>query len=201
MGAGRFDRLRPSLSRGQDTMISAQLSVCVLMLGVAAAPLELLSAQASGGATNTMKVTIGSGPDRGIHTIELGARNPDGQASCSVLSRADRQPGSYVNGHFYPELNNKPGLMEAVTAFNVGTNGSTTEASFAVTFIAGTGANMTLRAYEAESRPTRPAKGKVVSATFARTGATATARVEGETAEGVTITMEMTCRAVTDRMP
>jgi hypothetical protein len=93
---------------------------------------------------------------------------------------------------------NTPGLMEAVTAFNAGPDGRTNEASFAVSFVSGTGANMTMRAYEAESRPTRPPKGRA-SATFARTGSGATARVEGETAEGVKITMEVTCNAVTDR--
>jgi hypothetical protein len=95
-------------------------------------------------------------------------------------------------------MNDKPGLMEAVTAFNVGTNGSTAEASFAVTFLSGKGADMTMRAYEAESRQTRPPKGRA-SATLTRSGSDATARVDGETAEGVKVTLEITCKAVTDR--
>jgi hypothetical protein len=179
-------------------MLAGCPSVLVLMVAVAFAPLAILSAQASGGATNTMKITISSGPDRGTHTVELGPKDKDGQSTCTVLPRADRQAGSYFNGHFYPEMTNKPGLMEAVTAFNVGPNGSTNEASFAVSFLSGTGANMTMRAYEAESRPTRPPKGRA-SATFARTGSGVTARIEGETAEGVKVTMEVTCKAVTDR--
>jgi hypothetical protein len=145
-----------------------------------------------------MKVTIATGPDRGTHTVSLGLKDSNGQATCSVLPRADRQAGSYFNGHFYPEMNNKPGLMEAVTAFNVGPGGSTSEASFAVTFVSGTGASMTLRAYEAETRPTRPRKGRA-SATFARAGAGATATVEGETTDGVKVTIDITCKAVTDR--
>jgi hypothetical protein len=179
-------------------MLAASPSVSVVLLAIAVAPLAMLSAQASGGATNTMKITISSGPDRGTHTVELGSTNVDGQGTCTVLPRADRQAGSYFNGHFYPGMANTPGLMEAVTAFNAGPDGRTNEASFAVSFVSGTGANMTMRAYEAESRPTRPPKGRA-SATFARTGSGATARVEGETAEGVKITMEVTCNAVTDR--
>jgi hypothetical protein len=167
------------------------------MLILAIAPHAVLSAQPAG-AANTMRITISSGPDRGTHTVEVGAKNPDGQSTCSVLPRADRQAGSYFNGHFYPDLQNKPGLMEAVTAFNVGPSGSTSEASFAITFVSGTGANMSLRAYEAETRPTQPRKGRAL-ATFGRTGSGATARVEGETAEGVKVTLEVTCRAVTDR--
>jgi hypothetical protein len=179
-------------------MLAACPPVFAFMLAVAVAPLATLSAQAGGRATNTMKITISSGPDSGTHTVELGPRTNDGQSTCTVLPRADRQAGSYFNGHFYPEMDNKPGLMEAVTAFNVGPNGSTNEASFAVSFLSGTGASMTMRAYEAESRPTLPPKGRA-SAKFARTGSGATARVEGETAEGVKVTMEVTCMAVTDR--
>lgn len=179
-------------------MSVASRPVFVVMLAVAVAPVPMLSAQASGGAANAMKITISSGPDRGTHTLALGPKTQDGQSTCIVMPRADRQAGSYFNGHFYPEMNNKPGLMEAVTAFNVGPNGSTSEASFVVSFVSGTGANMTIRAYEAEARPTRPATGKA-SATFARTGSGATARVEGETAEGVKVTMEITCKAVSDR--
>jgi hypothetical protein len=166
----------------------------ILILLLALATYAALSAQAS----NTAKISISSGPDRGVRAVELGSKNSNGEPTCSVLPRADRQAGNYFNGHFYPDLGNKPGLMEVVTAFNVGTGGSTNEASFAVTFVAGTGANMTLRAYEAETRPTRPAKGKA-SATFARVASGATAKVEGETAEGVKVTIEITCAAVANR--
>lgn len=182
----------------EDEMLAACRILLVSVLAFAATPLAMLSAQTSGGATNTVTITISSGPDRGTHTVELGPKNKDGQSTCSVLPRADRQAGSYFNGHFYPEMNDKPGLMEAVTAFNVGPNGSTNEASLVVSFLSGTGANMTIRAYEAESRPTQPPKGRA-SATFARSGNGVTARVEGETAEGVKVTMEFTCKAVTDR--
>jgi hypothetical protein len=171
--------------------------VLPIAIAIVLAPVPL-SSQTSGGARNTMKVTISSGPDRGVHTVELGSKNTNGESTCSVLPRADRQPGSYFNGHFYPEMNGKPGLMEAVTAFNAGPNGRTDEASFAVTFVIGTGANTTMRAYEAESRPTRPRKGRA-AATFSRTGSGATARVEGETAEGVKVVMEIACNAVSDR--
>jgi hypothetical protein len=170
------------------------LSTCALMLTVAVAPLGMLSAQVTDGTTNAMRITIDSGPDRGTHTVELGANDINGQSTCSVLPRADQQAGIYFNGHFYPELTDGPGLMEAVTAFNVGPNGSTNEASFVVSFLSGTGADMTMRAYEAESRPSLPAKGRA-SATFVRTGSGVTARVEGETAEGVSVTMEVTCAA------
>jgi hypothetical protein len=170
------------------------LSTCALMLTVAVAPLGMLSAQVTDGTTNRMQITIDSGPDRGTHTVELGANDINGQSTCSVLPRADQQAGIYFNGHFYPELTDGPGLMEAVTAFNVGPNGSTNEASFVVSFLSGTGADMTMRAYEAESRPSLPAKGRA-SATFVRTGSGVTARVEGETAEGMSVTMEVTCAA------
>jgi hypothetical protein len=164
------------------------------LLTVAVAPLGMLSAQVSDGTMNTMKITIDSGPDRGTHTVELGAKGIMGQSTCSVLPRADREAGSYFNGNFYPEMTDGPGLMEAVTAFNVGPDGSTNQASFVVTFLSGTGADMTMRAYEGESRPSRPAKGRA-SATFVRTGSGATARIQGETAEGVSVTMEVSCPA------
>ena len=179
-------------------MLPAGRTIVLCTIAASLYPVATLSAQAGGGAANTMKITIASGPDRGTHTVELGAKS-NGQNTCSVMPRADRQAGSYFNGHFYPEMNEKPGLMEAVTAFNVGPNGSTNEASFAVTFLSGTGANMTMRAYEAEARPSFPPKGRA-SATFAKTSSGATARVEGETAEGVKVTLEIACNAVSDRL-
>ena len=179
-------------------MLPAGRTIVLCTIAASLCPVAALSAQAGGGAANTMKVTIASGPDRGTHTVELGAKS-NGQNTCSVMPRADRQAGSYFNGHFYPEMNDKPGLMEAVTAFNVGPNGSTNEASFAVTFLSGKGADMTMRAYEAETRPGFAAKGRV-SATFAKSGGGATARVEGETAEGVKVTLEIACKAVSDQL-
>ena len=169
-------------------------SAFALLLLITLGPLAVLSAQ-SGGGKNTVRITIDSGPDRGTHMVELGLKNTNGQTTCSVLPRADRQAGSYFNGHFYPDMNNKPGLMEAVTAFNVGPNGTTNEASFVVSFVIGAGASMTIRAYEAEARPTLPRKGRA-SATFTRTSGGATARVDGETAEGVKVTMEFTCNGI-----
>ena len=79
-------------------MRATLLSTCALILSVAVAPLGMLSAQVSDGTRNTMTITIDSGPDRGTHTVELGAKDINGQSTCSVLPRADRQAGSYFNG-------------------------------------------------------------------------------------------------------
>jgi hypothetical protein len=184
----------PLMPHSDYTMRSTYHSTCALLLTVAVAPLGMVSAQVSASAMNTMEITIDSGPDRGTHTVELGAKDINGLSTCSVLPRTDGQAGSYFNGHFYPEMTGGPGLMEAVTAFNVGPNGSTNEASFVVSFLSGTGADMTIRAYEAESRPSLPTTGRA-SATFARTDSGVTARVEGETSEGVAVTMEVACAA------
>ena len=170
----------------------------VASIVLTAMPLGTLSAQATAtaGPMNAAKVTIASGPDRGTYDLEVPRLNQDRMGTCRIRPRRDAA-GSVVSASFYPPMEGNPGLMEAATTFNVGSSGTTTEVNVVVTFLVGQRPNLDMRAYEVETRPYQTALGRG-SATFTRRGSTATARVEAETAEGVKLTMEIQCNALTE---
>ncbi len=175
------------------------LPVVTIVLG-ATMPIAALPAQGNTAApTNIAKVTLESGPDRGTYTMEVGRSDQDGAGTCIVRPRADREAGWAFTARFYPQMAKATGgPMEATTTFNVGPSGTTTEVSLAISFLVGKQPNLDLRAYEVETRPFQETSGRG-SATFARRGTTATARVEAETATGVNLTMEIDCKAVSER--
>jgi hypothetical protein len=113
--------------------------------------------------------------------------------SCVVRPRTDREAGWDFNGYFYPE-NATTGPMEATTAFAVGSSGTSNEVNLVVSSPVEKKAE--LRAYEVETRAHQKKRSGPGSATLVRQRATATARVEAETAAGVKLTVAIDCKAV-----
>ena len=154
---------------------------------------------------NTATVTVHSGPDKGTYIVEVPTRKAGG-GTCEVRKRADRQPGVTFYSSFYPDAAGRSpkttpgGPMETSVNFSVAPGGTTDEVNMSVMFVVKT--DLGLRSYEIESRRD-PALGVKqagrATATLARSGSTATAKVDGETKDKVRVTVEIDCRQVIEK--
>jgi hypothetical protein len=155
---------------------------------------------------NTAIVTVDSGPDKGKYVVQVPPQKAPG-GTCEIRKRADGQPGVTFYGSFYPDAGGRspkttPGApMETSLNFSVPPGGTTDEVNLSVLFAVKTEL-LGLRAYEIETRRS-PALGVKQSgratATLARSGSTATAKIEAETKDKVRVTIEIDCRQVIEK--